>query len=306
MLLENLQRQTKVSYNQLDWIARTASERYKCYRIPKRTSGYRVILHPSKQLKAVQRWIVGFLLSELPVHKCATAYKKGCDIGKNARKHRKSNYTVRVDFKNFFPSFSNKGVLDYLSMINQKMDLGLNNKDIKFVASIVSRNEQLTIGAPSSPILTNAMMYEFDKKLYKYSRDREITYTRYADDLFFSSKEKENLDGIEKKVRSLCKGFQYANLEINTDKTAYLSKKYRRVVTGLVITPQHEVSVGRKRKREIKSLVFAYLNNTLEKEKLSYLQGWIAYVGSVEPTFLDSLQKKYGMDVISKLRSNTG
>lgn len=106
MLLEKLHEKSGVSLSKLDWIAQTASRRYKVYEIPKRTGGTRTIAHPSRALKAIQRWICAVVIKTLPVHESSTAYSKGSGIRQNAERHMQSEKTVRIDFRDFFSIFS--------------------------------------------------------------------------------------------------------------------------------------------------------------------------------------------------------
>ena len=87
MLIEALHKQSGIPIANLQWLAATASLRYKTYEIPKRNGGYRTIHHPSKALKGVQRWVSKFLFRQLPIHESATAYTKGTGIRKNAEAH---------------------------------------------------------------------------------------------------------------------------------------------------------------------------------------------------------------------------
>ena len=106
MLLERLKKQSGLSETQLERIAATASKRYKVFQIPKRKGGFRTIAQPSKEIKAIQRWLIRALVSKFPIHECATAYKKGASIRSNAFRHSLFNFTLRADFRTFFPSFS--------------------------------------------------------------------------------------------------------------------------------------------------------------------------------------------------------
>jgi RNA-directed DNA polymerase len=103
MLLEKLRKHTRFSAEKLEHFATTASKRYKSYEIAKRTGGTRLIEHPSREIKAIQRWLNQALISKFPVHVCATAYKKDHSIRLNALRHLGSNFTLRLDFKDFFP-----------------------------------------------------------------------------------------------------------------------------------------------------------------------------------------------------------
>lgn len=78
--------------------------RYKIYTIPKRSdpNKRRVIAHPSKKLKRLQRWIVKNFLTEFKVHSTAQAYEKDRSIATNAAIHAENNYLLKMDFKDFF------------------------------------------------------------------------------------------------------------------------------------------------------------------------------------------------------------
>jgi RNA-directed DNA polymerase len=147
--------------------------------------------------------------------------------------------------------------------------------------------------APTSPVLTNAMMYSFDKIIADYCADNDMTYTRYADDLFVSTDAANALGEVYSLIRQAAQEFQFGDLNVNRRKTAFLSKKYRRKITGLVLTPTGNVSIGRARKREIKALVHQLLQGLIVGEQVEYLKGLLSFVSDVEPTFLNSLTRKY-------------
>ena len=73
-------------------------------------------------------------------------------------------------------------------------------------------------------------------------------------------------------------------------------------ITGLVLTNEGEVSVGRTKKRQIKTLVYRYTKGLLVDDEESYLSGYLSFCWSVEPDFIHRLEKKFGNRVISDLR----
>lgn len=301
MLIETLQKQSGLGRSQLLWLASTASKRYKLYYIPKRRGGHRLIEHPSRELKAIQRWINKYLFRRFPIHENATAYKKGACIRKNAEAHARTLFTLRLDFANFFPSFSVADIRRFLETRNVDLDLGLSEADMQFVSAIATRNGSLTIGSPSSPVVTNVMMYDFDNTISDLTMRNELVYTRYADDLFVSAKRPNAFAGIEAEINAVATNYQHVTLSINVQKTAYLSKRYRRTVTGLVITPDQKVSIGRDRKREIKSLIYHYSKGDLEGAEVSRLQGLVAFAMDAEVQFFQSLKDKYGAEVVARI-----
>ncbi len=303
MLIELLSRTSNVPQTKLLSLSSSASRRYKVYTIPKRTGGERVIEHPSKELKAIQRWIVQALIVRFPLHEAATAYRKGTGVKANAEVHRLTKFTNRYDFSNFFPSFTQERVVQFVAEQSKAIGMKLSDRDLEFVGNIVCRNGRLTIGAPSSPAITNAMMFEFDRRMHVACSARGVVYTRYADDLFVSSFVPDKLGGLESVIATSKRGIPYLRLRLNRQKTAFLSKKYRRVITGVVITPNHKLSIGRERKREVKSLIHQWVKGEIDVERLYYLRGLFAFAIDIEPEFEDRLVTKYGKDRIKLLRN---
>ncbi|WP_298985170.1 retron St85 family RNA-directed DNA polymerase [uncultured Roseibium sp.] len=303
MLIELLSKTAKIPEAKLLSLSSTASRRYKIYTIPKRTGGERTIEHPSRELKAIQRWIVRALINRYPLHESATAYRKGTGIRENAERHRKTKFTNRYDFANFFPSFSQARVVKFVTEQSKALGIELSERDLEFVGNIVCRNGRLTIGAPSSPAITNAMMFEFDRRMHEECHAQGLVYTRYADDLFVSSFDPGRLDGMEKVIVKNKRGIPHLRLRLNHRKTAYLSKKYRRVIAGVVITPQHTLSIGRERKREVKALIHRWVKGDIDPSNFHYLRGLFSFAIDIEPEFEARLEAKYGKARIGLLRS---
>lgn len=301
MLVELLQQRTQLSSKQLHYYAESASKRYKVYQIPKKTGGLRTIEHPSRPLKAIQRWLNIVLINHFPVHSCATAYAKKSNIRTNALRHVNTCFTVRLDFSSFFPSFKLAGIRAFLESSSERCGIELSVEDIQFVSGIVCRNGALTIGAPTSPMLTNAMMFDFDSQLFAWANNKSLIYTRYADDMFISSTIPNSLGTVESVVKELAGAVPFATLSLNEDKTVFLSRKYRRTITGLTITPDQKVSIGRARKREMKSCIYKSTLGKLDEEQTAKTAGMLAFAKDVEPAYFDSLARKFGHQVLNGL-----
>ena len=302
MLIERLVSQSGLKSTQILFLADSASKRYKVYKIPKRAGGYRTIEQPTRAIKALQRWLTDFLTSKFPVHSCSTAYSVGASIRENARRHARTCFTLRVDFREFFPSFASKHVERFLIEVgNGRYDIGLSQDDIAFACKIYCRNDHLTIGAPSSPSLTNVMMFEFDRNVDEWCNQEEMIYTRYADDIFISTNRPNRLSNGLRNIIGAAERYSFADLRVNEGKTAFLSKRYRRSITGLIITPQGEISIGRQRKDMLKKEIYRYKRGTLPEESISRLQGNLAFVNDVEPTFLSIAVRKYGAETIRSI-----
>jgi RNA-directed DNA polymerase len=184
MIIERMAFQLGVSTSYIERLSRGASHAYKEYLIPKRSGGTRTIHHPSKPLKALQRWVLSNVIEALPVHPSAFAYRKQRSILDNANAHAGSGYLLRMDLTDFFPSITQVDLARYIAE-RPSWFLDWTPSDIDICCRIVCRRSVLTIGAPTSPALTNAICYDMDASLQSLSARQGVTYTRYADDVFF-------------------------------------------------------------------------------------------------------------------------
>jgi RNA-directed DNA polymerase len=281
-------------------VTRTASKRYKSYEIAKRTGGYRTIFHPANELKALQRWLNVNVIATWPVHDAAAAYRLDRSIRDNADLHKSSNFLLKLDFDSFFPSISSHDLRSYLES-GPAEELQWNEHDIRTFLSIVCRNNQLTIGAPTSPMLSNVVCHELDCRLAAWSNERSVTYSRYADDLTFSCNAPDILNSAAQMVEDMLKDLSIPrNLSLNGLKTRNLSRKHRRVVTGIVLTPTGELSVGRHLKRKLRSLIHSY--GVLSFDQRQALAGLLSYVVSIEPDLLNRLVLKFGPDLVQRAK----
>ena len=181
----------------------TASYRYKQFSIKKADGkSDRKIEQPSKELKLLQRWLVRRIFDPLPTHPCAHAYVKGRSIGTNASVHRQSKFISRLDLENFFPSLTST---DVESLLNRNRNLlegsPLSDDDIRMVCALTCRFGRLSIGAPSSPTISNKLLYEIDTRLMAIATDHGVNFTRYADDLYFSSSKPDVLYEVCKRLQ---------------------------------------------------------------------------------------------------------
>ena len=273
-------------------IARRASHLYKSYAVPKRTGGTRVIHHPAKELKALQRWLCLRVLSGLPIHDSATAYRRGASIRENASRHVSSRFLLRLDLTDFFPSICYEDIVKLLTDEMRKLEVHTGRlweqADIGLVCRLATRRGVLTIGAPTSPVLSNAVMLRVDADIEEFCGLQDVIYTRYADDLFLSTSRPGQLRECEEAVRAILVRCECPRrLMLNEQKTFHSSRKDRRVVTGVVLTSQGELSVGRPLKRKIRALILRQPQMTGEQKV--QLAGLLAQCRSIEPDMINRL-----------------
>ncbi len=279
-------------------VARSANHRYKVFTIKKADGrSERSIEQPSKSLKLMQRWIVQHVFDRLPTHPGAHAYTKGRSIVTHAAVHRKSRYISRLDLENFFPSLTSADIGSLLR--RSRIALGgsaLSDADITLICRLVCRFDRLTIGAPSSPTISNKLLYDLDTRLARDAHRHAAFYTRYADDLYFSSLQPDTLYEVCKEAERAIARTDSPRLVINKGKTYHGSRKRRMVVTGLRVTPDAKVSVGRDLKRTIRAAAHKAHAKQLEPSDLAWLHGMLAYVSSIEPDYVKLIRSKYQVD----------
>lgn len=304
-LVPRLTRATGLTDRDVRAIISNAPSRYKTYEIAKRNGGTRTISQPAREVKALQRVIMAEILSTLPVHPSASAYRPGMSIADNAGAHRGDGPILKFDFANFFPSILARDWQLYC----EKMSLFADAEDVELSTRILFQRRKrstvfrLAIGAPSSPSLSNVLMNEFDTEIARLVGAEHVTYTRYADDLTFSARRVGFLREVEKTLRRVIRNLSSPSLQINEEKTVLATRKYKRVVTGLVLTNDGKVSVGHERKRNIRAALHWAQHGKLDQAQLMHLSGLLAFVKDVEPLFFERMCDRYGMDLIRQIRS---
>jgi len=314
VIIEDLCKLLEIDADALAVLAEAAPRMYSRFKIPKKNGGMRSIEQPAEIIKKVQYFLID-VLEELPVHPSATAYVKGKGIKNNAQLHKNNRFLLKLDFTDFFHSIR---PIDFRRHIRSKLGSKFNRQELAIIWRFLFFSKDfpegdsrlrpghvkelcLSIGAPSSPFISNTMLFDFDDAVYSICEEENVIYSRYSDDLTFSTNQAKTLSRVERKVRRVIQENGYSYLEINPSKTISLSKKYSRRITGLVITNDSAVSIGRKRKRQLKSTIFSYQNGLLSDQEMSQLAGWLSFVKDVEPSFLVALKKKYGKSVIDSI-----
>lgn len=304
-ITETLASQLFMPKGQLIKYAATAPIRYKRYKIAKRNgNGSRTIAQPARELKEIQRSAVDLIRNKLPIHEAAFAYQPGKGIKQNASLHRKSSYLLKLDFNNFFMSITPT------LFFNAAREAGLDfdEEDETTLSNIffwkLRRNSplRLSIGAPSSPFISNVVMHSFDDAIANYCHSRNIKYSRYADDLIFSTNTKGILFEVPEIIRKNIKEKSQGKISINRGKTVFSSKKHNRHITGVTITNSGNLSLGRDKKRTISAKLHKASLGKLPVAELKTLSGHIGFAYHIEPSFILRMEEKYGSAVIDTIK----
>lgn len=298
-LLNRMSIDLGASFESLEQIIRTAPLRYKVFYIPKRDGSLREVAQPAREVKAIQRWIIHDLERLLPVHSAATAYRTGSSIKKNAMAHVESNYMLKMDLRNFFPSILFSDVVKHLGAFakHEYADSAINL--IARACTWAPKRSpplRLCIGAPSSPFLSNSIMFDFDNALQNQVDIESVRYTRYADDLTLSCASPGVLEKYPSVIERILSSLEFPRLEVNERKTVLASRAAGRFVTGVILTPDFNLSVGRDRKRLIRSMYHKMTLGLLSQVEINKLNGLLSFVEDIEPGFLDKIRSKYNPD----------
>lgn len=246
-----------------------------CYvqrEIPKKDGTSRVLYVPNLSLKVVQRWILKEILEKIKVSRQAMAFvPKKNGLKTNAEYHKNNIFILEMDIKNFFGSISEKKVFQLFCKIGYNTDVAA------VLANLCTYDDVLPQGAVTSPYIANLIVYHLDVRLNGLCSRRDIVYTRYADDLSFSSNNRTRLNSTEKLVKYIVKeeGF-----EINEKKTRYLSNEVKKTIAGITINNE-EVHVDKGLKKKIRSMIFNSIVNK-DYSMNEKIRGSIAYVDSIE------------------------
>jgi len=274
---------------------------YTSFRIPKHSGGFRTINAPIPQLKELQRRIIFYLthtrMHTYPIvysHDCAYAYIKGRSALDALKVHQKNNsrWFLKLDIQDFFPSFNREFILKQINQIYPWSEIG--ESIWSDILDVCMLNDGLPQGAPTSPMLTNILMvpvdYHLNKALWAYERN-VIKYTRYADDLLISSRVDMRKDELISLVKDVLKD---TPLKIKTEKTRYGSNAGRNWNLGIMLNQHNQLTLGHKRKKEIKNLVYHFMRSpgTWLHEDIHNLQGQVAYMKHVEPEYTAYILKK--------------
>lgn len=243
------------------------SDYYKEYFIPKRNGGRRYIQTPTDELKFLQKEILWSILNHISLHPAAKGFVRNQSIYTNAKRHLNSVCIINLDLKDFFPTITKEMVIERLSPFVESPNA---------IAEVVTYQEHLPQGAPTSPYISNIMCLDMDKKFVSLAGNNKARYTRYADDLTFSSKTNTNLDKIIPKVHSIVK---HQGFELNYDKVHVMRKGSRQVVTGLVVNDK--VNVQRSKLRKVRAEIHNKEIHGATPDEISTLNGMVAYISSV-------------------------
>jgi RNA-directed DNA polymerase len=287
-----------------------AHTRYRKILVKKKSGGIRLMIQPAAELKLVLAWINKKVLKQLPVSSIATAFESGTSIVKNAKAHRNSLYSVRVDIEDFFASIRSDDLLVVLDRKISELPGFLQLHDLKtlITRACFDRNDRLPIGYSTSPKIANVVMYELDKALIQMllaspKEYGQFALTRYADDFLFST----DLKGASKKFvtefKNLLMDTTNPRLEINQKKTRMMSRNGgSTLITGLRVNSLGGVGVHPTYRDHVRLLLKLFSLGRLKADEKPSLCGHLAFIENADPRLFTRLAYRYHAE-IAKIRN---
>jgi len=270
---------------------------YKHFTIQKKRGGARQIFAPERSLKVVQKRLNYFLqayylwLKPHHVHGFViNPHYLGtyCNIVENAKVHVNKNYVLNIDLKDFFPSITATQVKEIFS----SHFFNFSEQISTALTLLTTYKGKLPIGSPTSPVISNFICHKLDHDLINFSAENHLTFTRYADDLTFSSNFKISQDTTLDIINLIKKNF----FEKKKKKIHLKTINRKQTVTGLTVN--QKVNVDRKLLKKIRAMLHDLSKNGLEKTAqrhfkvakidkrytlkfINRLDGYINFVGQV-------------------------
>jgi RNA-directed DNA polymerase len=287
-----------VSERELAYIFRFRHRMYRTFNISTKNKKERVIFAPDDRLAHLQRKVSRALKKIYRVRNPVHGFVRQKSIKTNALTHLRRKYLLNIDIEEFFPNISENRIVGLL------ISLGIDDDISWIIGKIVSFNESLPQGAPSSPIISNMICFRLDREIMEFAKESRFLFTRYADDITFSSHHPMNsafagappLAGyfdpnlLSERLKSI---FDSNGFVINSSKAHYADKFSRKIVTGLKVN--EKINVNRTYIRNIRAALFSVDSLGLRaaqkkfeekhggKAKLaSHLQGKITWLGHIK------------------------
>lgn len=236
--------------------------KYQTFQVPKRGGGFREINSPCAQLKLLQQNLSSLLhecIAEINTKRefkdqLAHGFKRQRSIITNSLKHVKRNYVFNIDLEDFFGTINFGRVRGFfIKDANFMLDASV----ATIIAQIASFGNGLPQGSPCSPIISNLIGHVLDVQLCRLASKEGCTYSRYADDITFSTNKSDFPSAIASMMPGgahdwevgpkLQKVIAELKFKINASKTRMQYKGSRQIVTGLVVNQKVNIRADYRR-----------------------------------------------------------
>lgn len=327
--LKHLSDRTGVDYRELrNLVNRSNHDAYEKFSIRKRSGGRRFIHVPTPKLMHVQRWLNEYILKNIPAHTTSHAFTSGSSIQKCALKHCGAKWLIKLDITDFFESVSEIQVfrlfkeLGYQPLVAFELGRLCTAPTLSLSPRILYKQWHswqqngvipvydqkllgyLPQGAATSPLISNLVMRECDEKLNLIAKKYALTYTRYSDDMSFSTRlrtfDRANAKNVVFEVYQV---LSEAGYRPQYRKTKIVPPSSKKIILGLNVDGT-EPRLQKEFKDRIKQH-FYYIEKLGVNEHVSnrgfdsiwgfksHLKGMIDYAKMIEPKYSEQALQKF-------------
>ena len=290
--LSSLERDLGIGAKTLYAVSNNLGKHYRKAKLPKKSGGYRNLSVPDEVLKAIQRRIADVLLIHMPVSRYTKAYRFGSSTLRNAKHHVGKPMVLKLDILHFFDS------IRYSTVKDKVFPEEIYAEPLRILLTMLCyHKDALPQGTPSSPAITNIILYEFDEIVGQWCRERGIAYTRYCDDMTFSG----DFDPAEV-IRFVRLELKKMGFLLNEQKTRIQRPGQQQTVTGIVVNEKLSIPADYRRKlrQELYYCRKFSIQEHLQKSGLDIpeeiyrmqLLGKVNYVLQVHPDDRDVLEAR--------------
>lgn len=272
---------------------------YNTLEIPKKNGDTRTICVPNKNLKKVQKKLYNKLSTyydEIKTQnnftsKISHGFEKNRSIVTNAEVHKNKRYVVNLDLLDFFPSINFGRVRSYFIKNNY---FEINDDIATILAQLTCYKGTLPQGAPTSPLIANMICNIMDIRILKIAKKYRLDYTRYADDLTFSTNNKYFLNDYDKFLEDIKNIIHRSGFELNSKKTRLLFSNSRQEVTGLVVNKK--ISVPKEYYKNTRAMAHSLYKNGYfliddEVGTIEQLEGRFSFINQINLYNIDNKKK---------------
>ena len=316
-----------VSPSHVDWYAGSYGRvsvssklsHYRLAEIPKRSGGVRLLEMPKWQMKMIQRHILHGMLDHIPAHPSSHGFQQGRSILTYVAPHVGRELVLKFDLKDYFLNVHNSRVrglfhlAGYPPMVAKALagicthSLLKNEIPCQVNSRLKFTDRHLPQGAPTSPALADRLLFRLDMRLHGLAEKLHLRYTRYADDLAFSTQDTHLRTGPL--LRLILQIVAEEGFSLNEKKTRLMPKSQRQRLAGLVIN--EKTNLQRSEYDNLRAILHRCRHNGIANENrkghpafLEHLQGRIAFVQSTHKKRGEKLTKM--LDFVSQPAQSRG
>ena len=251
---------------------------YKEMKIPKKTPGeFRILHDPHPLLKHVQRQLLETILGKIELPDYVTGFMIEVSITDTAKIHTDKEVVCCMDIENFFPSIKERMIRDMFQA------MGWPENVARMMSELCTYHNFVPQGAPTSPTISNLIGYHrFDKPIKLLADQNGFTYSRYADDLVFSTDrtDTKHTGEIDYFLNKVEEAVNRGGFKVSCDKTKIMRHGSAQMVLGQSVRNTTPNLPGKKY-RLLKAIVFNCLHHGIESQAQRSKTDSHAFVSSV-------------------------